>query len=138
MYWIIKDVIQNPYIAVKYLIAGTVGAGSNVFSFYVFTHYVGFWYITSAVLSALVGYVIAFFLQKYWTFADYNHDKFTKQAAAYFLVTCFNMLGGIVILTFLVEVALFGHVVSQTIAVCIMSITSFVINRHVTFNHEVI
>ncbi|PIR38178.1 MAG: hypothetical protein COV34_00990 [Candidatus Zambryskibacteria bacterium CG10_big_fil_rev_8_21_14_0_10_42_12] len=138
MYWIIKDVIKNPHIAVRYLLAGTVGAFSNVFSFYLFTHYLDIWYVLAAVMAAFVGYVTAFCLQKYWTFGDYNHQKFTRQALAYLAVTCLNMLGGIAILTFLVEVVLWGHVVSQTIAVCTMSITSFVINRHVTFNHDII
>lgn len=138
MYWIIQDVLRNPLIAGKYFFVGTIGAFSNIFTFYLLTHYLGYWYILSAICAACVGYVVAFLLQKYWTFADYDHKKFTRQALAYLAVTCLNLLGGVIMLTIFVEICGMGHVISQTISVCIMSVASFFINRHVTFNHNII
>lgn len=138
MYWIIKDVLRHPQIAIKYLLAGNTGAFLNVLSFYLLTHFLGMWYILAAVYGAVIGYVVAFLLHKYWTFADYNNKKFTRQALAYFVVTVLNLMGGIIILTIFVELIGTGHVVSQIIAVCSMAIVSFSVNRHVTFNHKVI
>jgi len=138
MYWIIRDVFKNPHIAGKYLCAGTIGALSNVFSFYLLTRYLDMWYILSAVIAAFMGYAIAFLLQKYWTFGDYDHKKFTRQALAYLSVTGLNLVGGLFILTILVEFAHIEHVVAQTISVIVMSISSFIINRHITFNPNII
>lgn len=134
MYWIIKDAFAHPEIFMRYFLVGTTGALTNLGVIYVCTDIFGLYYIISAAIAAFAGYITAFILHKYWTFKDFDHSLFTRQALSFLAVSILNMAGSIVILFVLVEFVGWWYFASQAIAVSTMSAVGFFINRHVTFN----
>jgi len=138
MYFIIKDIFKNPDLVGRYFISGAIGALSNLGTIYVLTDVLGLFYILSAASSFFVGFLVAFLLQKYWTFADFNNNKFTLQAMAFFIISVINLAINLSILFIFVEYIGLWYFYSQIIALAAVSIFSFLMNRHITFNHKIL
>jgi len=68
---------------VKYLISGASAASVTLGGLFVLTHFLGLWYLLSAIISFIAAFFVSFFLQKYWTFCDHDRDFFYGQMALY-------------------------------------------------------
>lgn len=113
----------------RFLIAGSIGAGVNVLLLYIFTATFGLWYIASATFSFILAYAVSFCLQKFWTFSDTSVDRIRGQLGVYFMVAVFNLIANNFILYTLVEYMHVWYLLAQTYTSAIIAVWSFIIYR---------
>jgi len=120
-------------VFIKYIIAGGTAAVINLSCLYLFTEYANLLYVYSSMISYSIGVLLAFMLQKFWTFRDGDLSRLRRQFTLYAIVAVVNFFLNPIILAFLVELVGWWYMVSQTITLFILAVISFVINKTVTF-----
>ena len=121
----------------RFLVSGSVGAGSNIGILYVLTEYVRLYYLLSACISFVLAAGIGFMLQKFWTFRDHSIERMHVQAAGFFAVTTINFFINIALLYALVQWVHVWYVLAQAIASILIAFGSFILYRHVVFARRV-
>ena len=117
----------------RYLIAGSIGASTNVALLFFFTEYVGLHYLVSASISFVLACCVGFALQKFWTFRERSVESIHTQAAGYFTISAINFFLNITLLYFLVEKIHIWYIFAQVIASGLIAISSFLLYRYVIF-----
>ena len=74
----------------RYLIAGGTAAFTNIALLFVFTDFLGIWYIASAIMAFILAFIVSFTLQKYWTFQD-TTGKWQLQLPFYLTVAAVGL-----------------------------------------------
>ncbi|OIP78808.1 MAG: hypothetical protein AUK20_03045 [Parcubacteria group bacterium CG2_30_45_37] len=121
---------------VKYLIAGSAGAFTNLVFLYIFTEFIGLWYLISTSLAFVIAFCVSFFLQKFWTFRDGNSEIIYKQMAAYFSVALANLgLNGL-LMYFLVDGFGIWYMLAQLITSGSIAIESYWVYKKFIFNRD--
>lgn len=120
---------------IKYFISGGTAAFVHLSLLFIFTDFLGLWYILSTSLGFLFAFLVSFYLQKFWTFRDKNREKEKKQMVVYFLVGVSNMFinaGGMYVL-----VDFFGiwFMLAQVIMNLSIAVSSFVIYNFIIFRN---
>lgn len=118
----------------KYLVSG---ATVNIFELtllYVFTEYLGIWYLFSSVLAFLFAFCLSFSLQKFWTFKDKEKESVHKQMSLYFLLALANLGFNVIALYLLVQVAGLWYMFAQVLVSGAIAIWSFVMYKFVIFH----
>ncbi len=75
---------------IRFVIAGSIGAATDLLILYLLTDFAGLWYVTSTAVAFILAFVVSFVIQKYWTFNDHSHDFIHGQITMYFLVALLN------------------------------------------------
>ncbi|MBI3633475.1 MAG: GtrA family protein, partial [Candidatus Vogelbacteria bacterium] len=129
------DKINKHKLVVKYIITGVSTATLDFIFLFAFTEYVFRGrYIISAIFAFGISLTFAFFVQKYWTFADYSHENVHGQLFNYFLTVIFIMCLNLLLLFLLVEFVHVHYLLAQLVALCVTGVVGFVINvRHVFY-----
>jgi len=113
---------------IKYVISGGIAAVVNLLSLYVFTEFLGIWYLYSSILAFLVAITFSFTLQKFWTFRDHNISKINLQAPQFLIVSVVNnVLINSLLLYIFVELFGLWYILAQIIAGLIVAIISYYI-----------
>lgn len=117
----------------RYLISGAAAflTGLGVFSFLVYQ--IGVWYIVASICSFLLGFIVSFVLQKFFTFRDDSPPRQGQQVVRYFLVLLFNIVANTLLLYFLVEHLRAGYLPAIIIANACMAVWSFFIYDRLIF-----
>ncbi|MBX4199197.1 bifunctional glycosyltransferase family 2/GtrA family protein [Candidatus Parcubacteria bacterium] len=108
-----------------FLVAGAIGAGTNILLLYILTSVFGFWYILSATASFMIALGVSFYLQKFWAFADASRERLPGQVFTYLLVGLLNLAANDAILYILVERLRMHYVLAQACASAIIAVWSF-------------
>ncbi|MFA6307044.1 MAG: GtrA family protein [Patescibacteria group bacterium] len=120
--------------AVKFFIAGSVGAFTNLTLLYFFTDILGVWYLVSSSLSFAVSFLVSFFLQKFWTFSDGDKEAIYKQMGVYLAVALTNLgLNGLLMYT-MVDGFEIWYLPAQIIASGLIAVESYFIYKKFIFN----
>jgi len=117
----------------RYLVAGCIGAVTNLGVLFILTEYVGLHYLVSAGVSFVLACGVGFTLQKFWTFRDRSVEGIHAQAIGYFTISSINFFLNISILYFLVEWTHIWYIFAQVIASGLIAVSSFLLYRHVIF-----
>lgn len=122
-------------LMMRYLIVGIVGATVNIFSLYILTSMIGIWYITSALFSFIASLIVAFFLQKFWTFKDplFTKRHALRQATLYTASSVSLLTLNVLFLYILVDFFGMWYLLAQFFSLGIVAIASFMFNKAVTF-----
>ncbi len=132
------DLFLHPKLfrILRFLISGGLSAIVNLGSLYVFTEYVGFWYIVSACFAFLLSFGVSFTLQKFWTFRDRSVEGASRQAAMYLFVAIINFVLNISLLFFLVEFFHLHYLLAEMIVMVVIACVSFFVYRNLIFRKE--
>lgn len=99
------------------------------------------WYLVGAVIGFCIALLIAFLLQKYWTFRDTGKEKRAQQFVLYGVIACVNLVLNLALLA-LTKSALetqgvdffdTWYVVVQSAILGVGALVSFLANRFITF-----
>lgn len=117
----------------KYLISGATVNVVELSLLYIFTEYLGIWYLFSSVLAFLFAFCLSFSLQKFWTFQDKKTEDMHKQASLYLFISVCNLGINVVALYLLVQVAGLWYMFAQVLINGAIAIWSFVLYKFVIF-----
>lgn len=115
----------------RYLITGSLSAGSEYLITYGLTQYVNTWYISSNTIGLTVGFWISFLLNKYWSFG--SKQGTLRQLLLYFILFAFNLAASNVIIYLLTEMAGLYYMLSKLFATGLIILWNFVIYRKVIY-----
>lgn len=122
----------------KFCFVGLSGVLVNVGSLYLFTEYIGLYYIISSIVAIEISILSNFFLNDYWTFKLKDKtDKYTQNRfKRFFSFQCISIIGLIInigILYFLTDFFGIYYLVSNLIGIVIVFFWNYLMNRHVTW-----
>ncbi len=126
--------LRDHALMVRYLVSGVVGIAANALTFYIFNELFGLWYLFAVVPAFIVGLVVPFLLQKYWTF-KMRGGSWHFQLGNYLFISVVNLGINALLVYLLVSVAGLWPTAGQFISLGVIAVTGFLFNYLVTF-HE--
>ena len=118
---------------VKYLIAGGIGAGTQVASLAFFVEVLHLWYMHGVVYAFGVALVVAFTLQKYWTFERRTTKGMRRESFFYTLFALLSLGLNASLMYLFVERMHVWYLAAQVITVLLLAGLTFLLNRRFTF-----
>lgn len=128
-----KSNFSDRMLVVRYAVSGVVGLGTNLGVMYFATEILGIWYMWSAAIALTASFLVAFILQKYWTFKETTKDKIRSQAASYLAIAIGGMFFDMAALYVFVDVFGLWYFGSQVVIMGFIALASFLLNRNLTF-----
>ena len=125
--------IKKHKIGIKYLLSGLLAAIIQLGLLYLLTDVVGLLYIASSMTAFVVGVVLAFVMQKFWTFRDKEFGVIFRQFGLYGGVAAVNFFLNPILLAFLVEVFDIWYLLAQVFVSIILAVVSFSVHTTITF-----
>ena len=110
----------------RYLIAGGTATGVNLALLFVFTDWLGVWYLFSAIASFVVAFFVSFFLQKLWTFQDKSRGLLKRQMAIYFLIAMISLSANTGFMYLLVDVFGVWYLLAQVFTAAVIAVWNFI------------
>lgn len=137
-------VMRHPLIAgrpalrqfIKFCI---VGAWNTVIDFLVYlalTRLIYIYYVAATIVSFLVAATISYFLNKFWTFRDYQKDRMARQYLRFIVIGSIGALLSATILFSTVHFFRFYDLVGKMTAVVVVVIWNFFANKKWTFKEQ--
>lgn len=117
----------------RFLVSGATVAAVQLVILYALTEWAGLWYIVSASLAFLVGFVTSFVLQRFWTFADRATSAYGKQLIFYIILNAWNLCLNASGMYALVEHLHLWYMAAQFIMFLVIAIESFVVMQLIIF-----
>lgn len=118
----------------RYLVAGFIGAFTQIGSLYFFTDILGVWYIYSSLMAFCLALCVSFTLQKTWTFGENHTVGMQSQFMKYMLVALFGVLVNTGTMFVLVEIFGIWYILSQIIAGAFIASINFLAYKFFIFN----
>jgi len=75
----------------RYLISGGIATATSLVLLYIFTEWLGIWYLFSVILTFIFTFFISFTLQKFWVFKETSKDKIVMQGGAFLTIALVNL-----------------------------------------------
>lgn len=122
---------------VRFLISGSLAAGTNLGLLYVLTDLLKIWYLISAIFSFVAGFLVSFILQKIWTFQDTSRERVHSQAGAFFMVALTGLGVNIASLYILVDYLGVHYLMAQIIVGVFIAVANFFVYHFVIFKKPV-
>lgn len=114
---------------VRFLMSGVAAAATQLIFLYILTEYVRFWYLAASIIAFMLGYLVSFLLQKFWTFRSKEVAKIKYQLPLHLLLGLFNLVFNTFFLYALVEWAGIWYLPAQILTLVIIATESFFISR---------
>lgn len=130
----LKSKIPTYYRILKYLISGGTSAVVTIGILYILTHVFGLWYLLSTVVGYLVGFIVSFTLQKFWTFENSRVDQILSQAPLYFCIVLGNLGLNTLGMYILVEKFHMGYILADILVLGAIAIESYFLYKIVFRN----
>ncbi len=111
----------------RFIIAGSIGAATDLVLLYFFTDIIGLWYVLSSIIAFLVALAVSFVLQKFWTFSDRGKSSIYWQAPWYLLIAVGNLIVNTSLVFLLVHYGYLHYLLAQIIASLLIAVTSFIL-----------
>jgi len=111
----------------RFLIAGGTAAAVNIGTLFVLTHYLGIWYVASAVMAYLISFFVSFALQKFWTFRSGSIEKIKSEIGIYFLILLINLGINTFLVFILTDYLNVFYIISQIISAAFLAVVSYFI-----------
>lgn len=123
----------------KFAAVGLIGSIINIIILYILTDFLNIYYIVSAVCAFVISMTHNFILNKIWTFKEKfghigkNTKKTIKQYGKYFVASISVLCVNLIFLYIFVEYIGLHYLLAQIIAIILVAILNFAINRKFTF-----
>lgn len=95
-----------------FLWIGVISSIADLCLLYIFTSYLGIWYLASVSASYCCGIIISYSLNKYLTFNDYDHNYFI-QLSTFATVSISSLLLNLIIIWLIVELLPVHYLVAK-------------------------
>ena len=129
---IIVSAFDDLWLVSRYVAVGFFAVVLNIGLLYFFAETVGLWYLAAAVVAFIVTFIVAFLLQKHFTFRD-GSGAYKRQGLMYFTIGVLNLAIDTALLYVAVDILGFWYLGSQIVIMGLMAGVSFVANRRITF-----
>ncbi len=104
--------------------------------FIIFTQIFQFWYVAATFISAIIGGIVAFFLERNWTFVS-KDGKLSHQAIKYLIVWGISVMLNTIGLFLIVKYINIDQVISKVIISVIVGIGfNFLMHNFFVFNNN--
>ena len=117
----------------RFLISGGLAVLANLLLLFLLTEYFRVHYLYSAMLSFSAGFLVTFFLQKFWTFRDNDRSKTTTQMTLTFAVAAINLFLNTFLMFVFVEEVHLWYMLAQALASLLLSIETYFLYKNVIF-----
>jgi putative flippase GtrA len=130
---------ERPGVRVaRYIFSGGTAATVNLAALYALVDFFGLYYLTGAVLSFIIAFVVSFLLQKFWTFRNFEKktDVVQKQVVWYFGIALFNLCLNTTFIYFFVEVLYVWYMLAQFISSGLIAVLSYFLYKLFVFGNN--
>jgi putative flippase GtrA len=117
----------------RFLISGGLAVLANLSLLFLLTEYFRVHYLYSAMLSFSAGFLVTFFLQKFWTFRDNDRSKTAKQMTLTFAVAAINLFLNTFLMFVFVEEVHLWYMLAQALASLLLSIETYFLYKNIIF-----
>lgn len=117
----------------RFVLAGVVGAVTNLSIFFVLFDLFNLHYLISSVVAVAVSLVLSFFLQKFFTFKDRDKDNLSIQTFGFVSVAFFNLTANLFLVYVFVDWLGLIEFLAQALAAASLAVLSFVFYRFYVF-----
>jgi len=115
----------------KYVLTGLTGVVIDFGLLFILTEYFDIYYIISAVISYMMGFLYCFFLNKYWVFKKKGDGN--RQLIKYSITAAFNYLFTILVLYLLTDMLGLYYMISKFIIIATISTWNFLLYKYVIY-----
>ncbi|OMD08505.1 GtrA family protein [Paenibacillus odorifer] len=127
----IRKLFTNQFIS--YVFVGGIGTTAHTVTLWFMTEYVGLNPLLSSTLGFFISLFISYYLNSILTFKKkFNFKVFLK----YFVVSSFGLVVNLLILFTVQNVFLMNYMVGQLIAIVVVPILNFALNKYWAFNSK--
>lgn len=123
---------------VRYVIAGTSSAMTQLAFTYILTEFLHLYYLSSACLGFVAAFTVSFTLQKFWTFQDHSQDNIHFQVPVYLGLALLGLFLNSSLLFALTEYLHIWYPVSQFFAMGFVSVCNYFVYKAWVFKHRAI
>jgi len=127
----LNRLIQNHVL--KYLVSGGIATATSLVLLYVFTEWLGLWYLFSAVLAFIFTFFISFTLQKFWVFKDTSKDRIVMQGGAFLTIAIINLGINTLGMFILVSKLHIWYMLAEVLVLGFIAIENYVLQRNLVF-----
>ena len=121
---------------VKYILSGLLPTGLEIILLYFFVEVFHFWYLISSTIAFIFGFVISFYLRKFWVFRDKDLSIIKKQIFLYSFVFVFNIFANLFIMYFVVEYFNLQYLLAQIVSNIFLGLFGFGFSRSFIFKYN--
>lgn len=125
------------YEQIRYLVAGATAALANFAMLYALTEYAGIWYLFSSVFAVVVGFIVAFLLQKFWTFRNMHLSTVHVQFFLHILLSLANLALNTIALYVLVEYVRVWYLFGQVLCAVLLAVMNYFFYKRYIFPREI-
>lgn len=120
---------------IRFCLSGAIATLVDVSLLYVFTEFIGIWYLTSATLSFIIGTLIHYAISSFWVFE--SRHKTLKQYLIFVLVQTVGLAINLLVIFILVEYFNWWYIFGKLIAVVIGVMWNYFANLKITFKNKI-
>lgn len=117
----------------KFGLVGVLGTFFNLLILYIFTEFVGIYYLISAIIAFFIAATHNFILNKLWTFKEKINYLFAKKYMQFLIVSIFSLIINLIFLYIFTEFFNIYYMISQALAIGVSFIANFIGNKIWTF-----
>jgi len=124
--------IQKHQQFLKFCLVGILGTIIDIGILYILVEFAHFNYLLAASLSFVLAVINNYLFNKYWTFKN-TKTRHLKQFSLFLLISLVGLAINLGILYLLVDLAQIWYIFAKIIAILIVTIWNFIMNKFVTF-----
>ena len=130
------DIKHHFFEFLRYTAIGTSSTILQLSLLYSFTEYFPIYYVISGVLAYLLSGFYNFYFNKTWTFGEKIHHKIVSKYIKFLGLNVVAFLSNVILLYSFTEYLHVYYVLSQFIAILIVSVLNFSVNKFVIFKKD--
>ena len=128
--------IFKSFIAVRYLLCGTVSAGFNILTLYLLTDIVNIWYLYSSIIAFIISLVVSFVLQKFVVFEDREINGLHRQFWKFFMALTLGTVTNTLLIYVFTDIIGIWYIFSQILAGLFVMVQNFLLYRFFIFHKK--
>jgi len=117
----------------RFLVSGGTAVLTNVSCLLLLTEYFHIYYLYSSIASFFAGFLVTFFLQKFWTFQNTDLSKAGRQMSLTLIIAGVNLIINTFLLYVFVEFGHMWYLVAQVAASLLISIETYFLYKNLIF-----
>ena len=120
----------------RFIVAGSLATATNLGVLYLFTEFLGFWYIFSAIVAFLTATIFGFIFQKFWVFSHHSLKSLRREILFFLANNILGLIFTMAGLYVLVEYAGFWYMAGQVVVLFFVAVWNFFIYNSTIFKKE--
>lgn len=116
---------------VRFCISGGVSTILGFTILYVFTEYIGIWYLLSSVMSFIICDIFSFIIKKFWVFEEKDIKEARLQIFLYFVLSMMYLITNTILMFISVEYMHIQYIISQVIIIFILLMPNYFITQKI-------